>query len=26
VHKPGGHHFDHNYGELADAIIAAAGP
>ena len=26
VQKPGGHHFDHNYGELADAIIAAAGP
>jgi type IV secretory pathway VirJ component len=25
VHKQGGHHFDHNYGELADAIIAAAG-
>jgi type IV secretory pathway VirJ component len=22
--KPGGHHFDHNYGELADAILAAA--
>jgi type IV secretory pathway VirJ component len=26
VHKSGGHHFDHDYGELADAIIAAAGP
>jgi type IV secretory pathway VirJ component len=25
VQKPGGHHFDHNYGELADAIIAASG-
>jgi len=24
IRKPGGHHFDHNYGELADAIIAAA--
>jgi type IV secretory pathway VirJ component len=24
--KPGGHHFDHNYGELANDIIAAAGP
>ena len=26
VRKPGGHHFDHNYGELANDIIAAAGP
>jgi len=26
VAKSGGHHFDHNYGELADAIIAAAAP
>jgi type IV secretory pathway VirJ component len=26
VRKPGGHHFDHDYGELADAIIAASGP
>jgi len=25
VRKPGGHHFDHNYTELADAIIAAIG-
>jgi type IV secretory pathway VirJ component len=25
MRKPGGHHFDHNYGELADSIIAAAG-
>ncbi len=24
IRKPGGHHFDQNYGELADAIIAAA--
>ncbi len=24
VRKPGGHHFDHDYGALADAIIAAA--
>ena len=26
VAKSGGHHFDHDYGELADAIIAAASP
>jgi type IV secretory pathway VirJ component len=26
VRKSGGHHFDHNYGELANDIIAAAGP
>jgi type IV secretory pathway VirJ component len=26
VRKPGGHHFDHDYGELADAIIAASSP
>ncbi|HEY5019588.1 MAG TPA: AcvB/VirJ family lysyl-phosphatidylglycerol hydrolase [Steroidobacteraceae bacterium] len=26
IRKPGGHHFDHNYGELASDIIAAAGP
>jgi type IV secretory pathway VirJ component len=25
IKKAGGHHFDHNYGELADSIIAAAG-
>ncbi len=26
IRKPGGHHFDHNYGELANDIIAATGP
>ncbi len=26
MRKPGGHHFDHNYGELANDIIAATGP
>jgi type IV secretory pathway VirJ component len=26
MRKPGGHHFDHNYAELANDIIAAAGP
>jgi type IV secretory pathway VirJ component len=25
VRKPGGHHFDHNYDELADSIIAESG-
>jgi type IV secretory pathway VirJ component len=25
VRKPGGHHFDHDYDELADSIIASAG-
>ena len=24
VRKPGGHHFDEDYGELADDILAAA--
>jgi type IV secretory pathway VirJ component len=25
VRKPGGHHFDHNYDELADSILAESG-
>jgi type IV secretory pathway VirJ component len=25
IRKPGGHHFDHNYDELADSIIAESG-